>query len=462
MLSTSSFKHYLEEKHMSKKAFSVLSLLMVVGLVLAACTTSPGAQATSAPATSAGGAATSAPTQAGGGAFTCNDDIGCIDIEPGDPVHIAYAMVIAGPNETLGIDSRRGIEIAMDDRNNEILGHPVELTGEDTGCSAEGGQAAAQKLAADQTIVALVGTSCSSEARVAVPILSDAGFTIISPSNTAPDLTDPATRAAGYFRTAHNDLVQGSVAAEWAYNAQGYRKAATIHDGSPYAEGLATVFANKFTELGGEIVAQEAVQVGSTDMKPVLTTIAAAKPELIYYPIFIAEGGFITAQAKEVPGLEETALMGADGMFSPDFLKAAGEAAVGMYHSSPDFGAFGDAYKTFLDKHQAKYGEAPLSAFHAHAYDAANIIFAAVEKVAVQDSDGTLHIGRAALRDAILNTADFQGLTGNLNCNKPIEGVKNVGDCGDPKIAVYQVQNADPDTWTGGAGDTPNPKKVYP
>ena len=48
-----------------------------------------------------------------------------------------------------------------------------------------------------------------------------------------------------------------------AYNELGIRKAATIHDGSPYAEQLQQVFANRFVELGGEITAQEAVNVGS-------------------------------------------------------------------------------------------------------------------------------------------------------------------------------------------------------
>jgi branched-chain amino acid transport system substrate-binding protein len=364
-------------------------------------------------------------------------------------------MVVSGPDSTLGIDSRRGVEIAVDDKGGKLLDHPIELVGEDTGCNPEGGQAAAQKLAADKQIVGIVGTSCSSEARVAAPILSDAGFTMVSASNTAPDLTDPAKHVAGYMRTAHNDLVQGAVAAEFAYNKLGVKTAATIHDGSLYADQLQQVFAARFKELGGTITSQEAVAPTDTDMGPVLTKIAAAKPEFIYYPIFVAAGGFVTAQARETPGLEKTPLMGADGMFSPDFLKAAGPAAQGMYHSSPDFSAFGSGYQDFLAKHKTKYGENPLSAFHAHGYDAANMIMAAVEKVAVKDPDGTLHIPRKALRDALFATKDFKGLTGNLTCSP-------TGDCADPKIAVYQVQNADPATWNPGAAADSNPKKIYP
>jgi branched-chain amino acid transport system substrate-binding protein len=387
--------------------------------------------------------------------YQCTDSIGCIDVKPGDPIRLAWAMVVSGPDSTLGIDSRRGVEIAVDDKGGKLLDHPIELVGEDTGCNPEGGQAAAQKLAADKQIVGIVGTSCSSEARVAAPILSDAGFTLVSASNTAPDLTDPAKHAAGYLRTAHNDLVQGAVAAEFAYNKMGVKTAATIHDGSLYADQLQQVFAARFKELGGTITSQEAVAPTDTDMGPVLTKIAAAKPEFIYYPIFVAAGGFVTAQARETPGLEKTPLMGADGMFSPDFLKAAGPAAQGMYHSSPDFSAFGSGYQDFLAKHQAKYGEPPLSAFHAHGYDAANMIMAAVEKVAVKDPDGTLHIPRKALRDALFATKDFKGLTGNLTCSP-------TGDCADPKIAVYQVQNADPATWNPGAAADSNPKKIYP
>ncbi len=109
-----------------------------------------------------------------------------------------------------------------------------------------------------------------------MPTISDAGLVMISPSNTAPALTDPeGTWKAGYFRTAHNDKFQGRVAAEFAYNELGARTAATIHDGSPYADQLQQVFVDTFTSLGGTITFQGAVNVGDTDMRTILTTVAA-------------------------------------------------------------------------------------------------------------------------------------------------------------------------------------------
>jgi branched-chain amino acid transport system substrate-binding protein len=377
--------------------------------------------------------------------YECTDTIGCVTVAPTDPVHIAYAMVIAGPDATLGIDSRNGAELAVDDRGGKVLDHD----GEDDGCSAEGGQAAGTKLAADPTIVAVLGTSCSSALRVAMPLLSAAGFTVISASNTAVDLTLPGgeNNHPGYLRTAHSDAFQGAAAAKFAIEFLMVTKAATIHDGSIYAEQLQQVFADEFTRLGGTITAQTAVDPNQTDMSSVLTDLATGSPELIYHPIFIQAGTQIIRQARQTTGLENTYLMGADGMFSPDVVEGAGDAVEGVFVSSPDFTAFGSSYNDrFLPAYEAKFGSAPLSIFHAHAYDAMNMVLACIENPSVtfKSEDGTLHIGRQALRDCMYATTNFAGLTGTLTCSQ-------YGDCGAPVIAAYQYH----------AGEYP-PEKVWP
>jgi len=368
--------------------------------------------------------------------FECTDAIGCVTIAPGDPVRIGYALVLSGPNESLGIDSRNGIEIAVGDHDTKVLEHPIELVGEDAMCSAEGGQTALTKLAADPSLIGIIGTNCSSAGEPASRIASDAGIVLLSPSNTAPSLTNPDLAwNPGYFRICHNDNIQGAAMAKYVYEELGVRTAATIHDGSPYADQLQEVFANTFKEMGGTITAQEAVNVGDTDMRPILTTIAVGSPDFLYYPIFIPEGAQITRQAGDIAGLENTTLAGADGMYSPDFVEAAGEACEGMYISGPNLAFENPIYEHFLEVHLEKYGKT-LSVFHAQAYDGTMMLLAAIEKVAVQDEDGTLHIGRQDIRDALYATKDFDGITGNLNCDQ-------YGDCADPAIAVNQLQNGE-------------------
>jgi branched-chain amino acid transport system substrate-binding protein len=215
-------------------------------------------------------------------------------------------------------------------------------------------------------------------------------------SNTAPFRPCPTTNHyPGYLR--RRDTIQGAVAAKFAFEELGVTTAATIHDGSLYADKLQEVFANNFTELGGTITAQTAVDPNQTDMSSVLADIATGTPELIYPHLHRRR--FIR-QAKTTPGLENTKLMGADGLFSPDVTAAAGDDVEGFYVSSPLLS--GAAYDEFVAKYQTKFGKLPISIFHAHAYDAYMMIKAAIEKVAVKDADGTLHIGRQALRDAML------------------------------------------------------------
>jgi branched-chain amino acid transport system substrate-binding protein len=413
-----------------KKWFAVLTVLMMLVTALAAC-------------------------GAGGAKLECPEGDVCVEVGPDEPIRIGWAFVVSGADVTLGTDTKRGVEIAADDKG-DILGHDIELVGEDELCSAEGGQTAATKLSSDSKLVGVVGTNCSSAARAAIPIFCGANIPTISPSNTAPDLTDPERPEDYwcYLRTAHNDNVQGAAMADYAYGA-GFRNAATVHDGSLYADKLQQVFSARFQELGGTIVAQEAVGPDDTDMKPMLTRVAAQSPDFIYYPIFTKAGGQITKQAREVPGLETVQLSGADGIFSADFMRAAGDAVIGFRWSSPDFSAFGAGYQDFLAKHEAKYGEKTLAPFHAHAYDAAMIIMGAVEKVAIQGDDGSLLIPKKALVEAMFETENHTGLTGNLTCDEN-------GDCADPKIAVYECTNTDPDSWNPGADADSNPMKIWP
>lgn len=366
-----------------------------------------------------------------GAALECEDELGCVEIGPDDPIIIASALVITGPNESLGLDSQYGVEIALE-MQGELLGHSLELQAEDDGCSAEGGQAAGQKIVSNPQIVAVIGTSCSGAGVPMSEIVAGAGYAMVSPSNTAPVLTDEGTHQDGYLRTAHNDKIQGKAMAEFAYNELGKRSAAVIHDGDPYTEGLASVFRDEFSALGGEIVAFEAEDPNATNVEPLLTTISANSPDMIYYPVFIPLGSLITKTAQDVDGLEDVTLSAADGVLSPDFVEAAGDASEGMYMSGPNLDFGNSLYDEFLTMYSDNYGTEPTAPFHAHAFDATNMILAAIEAVAQEGDDGTLLIGRQALRDALFATSGMSGITGTITCDAN-------GDCADANISVSQV-----------------------
>jgi len=409
------------------KRFRVFALLLVAfALVAAACGSDD-----STDTTSGGGDA--------GGDGPSFGALGGVVVEPGADIQIRSLNAISGDVAFLGIPNQRAIELAIEDFG-AIADHTVTIgTPLDDLCSNEGGQAAGQAIVAQEDVVGVIGTSCSGAAVAASPLITGAGMVLISPSNTSPALTSDLEGTAGtdyhvgYYRTAHNDLFQGAAVAEFVYNELGLRTAGAIHDGDPYTQGLAAAFQNSFEELGGTVSVFTAVNKGDTDMVPVLTEVAAGAPEVIYYPIFMPEGGFIAQQIGGVSGLENVVQIGADGLLVDNFLELP--ESEGLYFSGPDL-QFGDNASTtgenangFLATYDARFGEAPSAPFWAHSYDATVMLLDAIQKVALTSDDGSLFIDRQLVRDELDKISNLAGMTGSLTCD-------GFGDCGSQRITI--------------------------
>jgi branched-chain amino acid transport system substrate-binding protein len=385
--------------------------------------------------------------------FECTDAIGCVEIPPDDPIRIGVLQNLTGEGPP-GQFMLRCVELAVEDRGGQLVGLPVELVSADSKCSGEGGTTAALKIAADPQIVGIVGPSCSGAAATANKIVSEAGLVMISGSATAPSLTSVGGERgfdwrAGFLRTAQNDAVAGRAAAIFAFQELGKRKAATINVGDAYTRGLTDTFRHAFAELGGQVVLDAAINKGDTDMRPVLNAVAASGAELLFFPVYEPEGDYLVLQAAEVASSGPLGLMTAEGLYFESFIAAVGQTGVGMFFAVPVVPQ-GPEYGAFVSRYEAKYRE-PRSIYDATTYDAANLLFNAIEVVAVQEKDGTLHIGRQALRDALYTTAGFQGLTGSLTCDE-------YGDCG---VARFHVVRLD-DPAAGLEGLAANVVYTYP
>ena len=380
-------------------------------------------------------------------AAACGEDrpeagaLGVVEIEEGDAVQIRSLEAITGDVAFLGLPNQRATMLAVE-HFGPVHGFDVEVgVGLDDLCSSDGGQAAAQTIVADEDVLGVIGTSCSGAAVAAAPLITDAGMVMISGSNTSPALTSDLdgnigeNRNVGYYRTAHNDRAQGEAVATFVLEQLGLTKAATIHDGDPYTQGLTQAFQDFFERDGGVVTAATAINKEDTDMVPVLTEIAASAPELLFFPIFQPAGDFMADQAPGVPGLEDTVLMGADGLLNLDYLALPQTA--GMYLSGPDtrFGSnqnesTGRTADEFLTAYEELYGEVPAAPFWAHAYDATTLLLEAIEAASYLDGD-SLVVDRQGIRDYLDAVEGYGGLIGTINCDE-------FGDCGASRITVVQ------------------------
>ncbi len=388
--------------------------------------------------------------------YDCTDSIGCVTITPEESVKIGIIQAMSGGASNIGINQSKTMKLAMAERNNHLIGHPVVLQTQDELCTAEGGATAALRIIADPKFVGILGTSCSGAAATAGKIMSGAGLVMISGSNSAPSLTSAdgkrgADWQPGYFRTRPNDSLLMKTAAEFAFKELGVTRAATINDGDTYTQGVARAFEQAFTQLGGEIVLSAAINKGDTDMKPVLTTVANSGAQFVFFPLFSPEGDFVAQQTKDVPGLEKTIFLGSvNSLDLNTFIETAGKSAVGVYLIStvpPE----GSATDELISKYKSTYAELPQHPAFPYAYDAANLLFHAIETIAVQEEDGTLHIGRKSLRDTMYSMSDFKGVSGTISCDE-------FGDCGTAKFNILRLD----DPSSGVKGLTSNILYSYP
>ncbi len=407
-----------------QKRLIMFALLVVAALVLAAC------PAPAAPADSGTAPAADAP------AAPAASTEGAVVIAPGETIRIGNSVALTGPIPDPGLDIRQSAEIAVDDLNEDggYEGFMFELVVEDGACSGDQGTVVANKFAADETIVAVSGGTCSGETFGLIPILSEARIPFVSPSATNPDVTSADCDVCN--RVALSDALQGLVDATYARETLGLDTMAVMHDNSDYGKGLAEVVQSAFEEQGGTVTDFEGMQVGDTDFRAALAKIGANAPQLIFFGGYSTEAGLIAQQMAETPGLEETLLMSDDGTYTQQYLDTAGAAAEGTYASFVAGATNPDAMDAFVQKYVDKFGVEPseLGPFHGQSYDSVMVIADAIKRAGTVDSDGNLVIDREQLIQEIRKTENMQGLTGTLTCN-------DIGECGAGGIQIFQVQD---------------------
>lgn len=406
---------------------------MIVALVLAAC---PAPQPAAVPAEQPAAAAPAAePTKAPAAEAPAPaaDMSGKVVIAPGQTIRIGGSFALTGPIPDPGKDIRQAAEIAVDDLNEMggVEGFMFELVAEDGACSGDQGTVVGNKFAADPTIVAVTGGTCSGETFGLTPALAEARIPFVSPSATNPAVVSEECDVCN--RVALSDALQGVVDADYVFNELGKTKVAAMHDNSDYGKGLAEIFQNHILELGGEVTNFEGVQVGDTDFRAALAKIGANAPEFIFFGGYSTEAALIAQQMKETPGLENALFMSDDGAYTKQYLEAAGAAAEGTYMSFVAGAEAEEANAAFDAKYMDKFGVSPddLGPFHGQSYDSVMVIAEAIKAVAVKDGDN-LVIDREALLSAIRGVSGLVGLTGTLSCNE-------IGECGAGGVQIFTV-----------------------
>ena len=331
-----------------------------------------------------------------------------------DVIKIGEYGSLTGSTATFGINTDRGIQMAVEKINQEggLLGKKVVVMVEDDQGKPEEAATAVKKLINQDKVIAVLGEVASSRSLAAAPICQEAKVPMITPSSTNPKVTQVGDFI---FRVCFIDPFQGEVMAKFAYNTLKIKRAAILRDiKNDYSVGLADYFKDIFTKLGGQIVADESYSEGDIDFRAQLTSVKTKNPETIFVPGYYTEVGLLVRQARDL-GFK-IPIIGGDGWDSPKLVEIGGKALNGCYYSnhySPEDTS--QVIQNFVKEFQAKYNEIP-DAMAPLGYDAAMILFEAIKKAGTTDG--------AKVREIIAQTQDYPGITGKITINEERNAVK--------------------------------------
>lgn len=334
-------------------------------------------------------------------------------------IKIATQTPLSGEQAAIGEHIKLGAQLAVEEmlQGYRRLGFELVLVPYDDQAKPEVGVANARNIVADPDILLIVGHFNSGVALPASEIYKDSMLAMVSPANTAVEITD-----RGYpnvNRVCGRDDIQGPVGARFAARDLGLKSVYIVHDKTLYGQGIAETFRNEAKKLGLKLLGFEGTEERA-NFAPMVIPIRAKNPDLVYFGGIYHQGGLLLKQMREKGA--KAVYMGPDGLDSSEMVKIAGPQIVGTYYTTVA-GPI-DAYPesaAFARKFKRRFGK-EVESFGMYGYDAAMVGLRAIEE-AIRQAGGKKPT-RPAIVAATRKLKNFKGVTGSISFDEKGDPVK--------------------------------------
>jgi branched-chain amino acid transport system substrate-binding protein len=298
--------------------------------------------------------------------------------------------------------------------------YQVEIVIEDNESKAESAVTVNTKLITEDEVLIIVGPQSSKQAVPAGEVANNYSTPMISPWSTNPNTT---MNRPYVFRGCFLDPFQGPVVANFIVEEFGFTKAAVLYDvASDYPKGLAEFFKSAWEDINGtgSVVAFESFTTKDVDFSSQLTKIINSGAEVLFVPQYYNEVALILQQAHQL-GWDKP-IVGSDSWGSAELVELSGEDSYGSFFSThyAAAGAVG-ATKVFIDRYQEKYGYVP-DDVAALTWDVMGIVEEAI--TSLNELTGDLATDREAIRNALANIKEFDGITGKMTFTEEGDPIK--------------------------------------
>jgi branched-chain amino acid transport system substrate-binding protein len=334
-----------------------------------------------------------------------------------EPIKIAIIGAMSGTNAILGDWMKKGVTLAIEQKNaaGGIQGRQIQLIIYDDQANPTISVGLTQKVATEDKVMAAWATTNSSSALADLPIFQSYKIPQLT---FGTNVTITQQGSAYIFRQCPAGPAYEDPLIDYLVK-QGKTKYAIIGDNSAYGKGetayqTAALARNNLTPLDSE-----AYGIDDKDFTGQLTKILQTQPEVLLLAASEVAGGLVAKQARQL-GFTGV-IAGGSAMATPKFMETAGDAAEGVYFTSPYPGNdANERTRAFAAAYKARWGE-DAEEHGANSYDGASMLLLAMSRANPLTPENV-----AAEMHKI---SGYQGLQGVFTYDATGEGIRltNVG-----------------------------------
>jgi branched-chain amino acid transport system substrate-binding protein len=236
-------------------------------------------------------------------------------------IKIAFQGPLSGPEAEVGLQQLQAVEYMVtkfNQKNSKKI--KVEIVQVDDQGDPAIAVTLAPVIAADLSIIGLVGPSYSGATSISLPFYKDGSLALISPSATNPALTDPTNSRYGapiFHRVAQTDERLGAALAKLAVEGISNPKTFLITDEQDFAN-----LEEKLIRAGLSFIGNIKVSATSADYSSTVQEVLSKNPTTVVLTGYFPSTSKLVRQLR-LGGYKNRIVLG-DGSLTPEFVKLVG------------------------------------------------------------------------------------------------------------------------------------------
>ena len=259
----------------------------------------------------------------------------------GAAINVGVIMPLSGANAQFGINSRNGIQLVADELNaaggiKALGGAKVNLIIADSTSTPTVAGTVAQRMISQNNVTAILGAFASSltiaisevTERRDIPLLT-MSFADQITGRGFKNIFQVVAKASALGKAQHDYTAEIAKAAGGKFD-----KIAIMYEDTAYGTAQAKGLRDAAKAANIEIVMDDAYPLGITDTTPLINKLRASGAQAVF-PVSYLNDSLLLIRTMRQQRITIPAIGGAAGYVIPDFEKALGEFAEGVFSISP-------------------------------------------------------------------------------------------------------------------------------